>query len=105
LAPHRECLVVLLDVSLGLLLSALVEEMVFRRLALAVLPGPGWARLIASSLLFGLIHWGHGYGHMVETAVFGLGLGAVYLGTGSLRLVFAAHYAVNFLAFGTRAGT
>jgi len=93
-----------LDLSLGLILVATVEEMVDRRLALAVLPGPMWGRLVVSSLLFGLAHWGQGYGHMAETAVFGLVFGLVYLWTGSLKLVIAAHYAVDFLVFGMGKG-
>ncbi|MBF0355012.1 MAG: CPBP family intramembrane metalloprotease [Alphaproteobacteria bacterium] len=95
----------LLDLTLGLMLTAVAEEMVARRLALAVLPGPMWVRLISSSLLFGLGHWGQGYGHMALTAIIGLAFGAAYLRTGSLGVVIAAHYTINLLVFGLHLGT
>lgn len=92
------------DLTVGLMLVAVVEELVSRRLAFAVLPGPMWVRWIVSSLLFGLMHWSMGYGHMVETVLIGLAFGAAYWWTGSLKLVIMAHYAVNFLIFGLGAG-
>ncbi|MBF0269345.1 MAG: CPBP family intramembrane metalloprotease [Alphaproteobacteria bacterium] len=90
----------LLDMTLGLALVSVSEEFVARRLALAVLPGAIWKRVVMSSLLFGLGHWGMGYGHIVETTTIGLAFGAAYAWSGSLRLVMIAHFAVDFLVFG-----
>ncbi|MBF0355011.1 MAG: CPBP family intramembrane metalloprotease [Alphaproteobacteria bacterium] len=87
------------DLSFGLALTALVEELAFRRIALTALPGGFWQRLILSSLLFGLIHWGQGYGHIAVASLVGLAFGYAYLRTGSLVLVVLAHYAVNLILF------
>jgi membrane protease YdiL (CAAX protease family) len=88
-----------LDLTLGLALTAFVEELLYRRLALAVLPGTSWQRLLLSSLLFGLIHWGQGYGNAIETALVGLAFAFAYQRTGSLALVIFAHYAVDVILF------
>lgn len=92
------------DLTVGLAMVAISEEIVSRRLALAVLPGPIWFRVIASSSLFGLAHWGEGYGQIVETGIIGLALAVAYVWTGSLGLVVAAHYAIDFMSFGLGTG-
>jgi membrane protease YdiL (CAAX protease family) len=89
----------LLDLGPGLLLTAFVEETIFRRIALSVLPGPAWGRLLVSSLMFGLIHWGQGFGNIVETAFVGLVFGLAYLRTRSLAVVTGAHYATDLVLF------
>lgn len=51
------------DLSLGLALTAVVEEMMGRRLAWNVLAprlAQPWGALVISSVLFGLGHWGQG---------------------------------------------
>lgn len=55
--------------------------------------------LLASSLLFGLIHWGYGPGGIVAAAITGLAFGYTYQRTGSLSLVILAHYLVDVLLF------
>ena len=102
--PIENVYIWILDLTLGLAMVAIVEEVVSRRLALAVLPGPMWARVVVSSILFGMMHWGLGYGHMVETTVIGLAFATAYAWTGSLKLVIASHYAVNLLIFGLGVG-
>ncbi len=87
------------DLSLGLALTAVVEELGFRRIGLLALPGSFVQRLWASSLLFGLIHWGQGYGHVAIATLVGLAFGYVYARTGSLVLVILAHYAVDLILF------
>ncbi|MBI4968515.1 MAG: CPBP family intramembrane metalloprotease [Rhodospirillales bacterium] len=89
----------ILDLSLGILLTAIAEELVYRRLAFAVLPGSPAAILVASSVLFGLIHWGEGYGAIVAATLAGVAFGLAWRRTGSLALVIAAHYLVDLILF------
>jgi membrane protease YdiL (CAAX protease family) len=87
------------DLTAGLLLSAAAEELVYRRLALAVLPFGSRGNLVASAVLFGLIHWGNGLGIMAATTLSGFFWGFAYQRTGSLALVITAHYIVDFVIF------
>jgi membrane protease YdiL (CAAX protease family) len=88
-----------IDLSLGLALTAFVEEFLFRRLALSVLSGSMAVRVVTASLLFGLIHWGGGLGSMIAVFLAGLAFSLVYLRTGSLALVILAHYLVDLILF------
>ena len=87
------------DLTAGLLLNAAAEEFAYRRLALAVLPFGPRGNLIASAVLFGLVHWGNGLGYMMGAMLCGLCWGFAYQRTGSLALVIAAHYVVDFVIF------
>lgn len=88
-----------LDLSFGLALTAYAEEFLFRRLALSVLPGSLAARVIVSSLLFGLVHWSEGLGSMTAVGLAGAVLALGYVRTGSLMLVVLAHYVVDVILF------
>lgn len=88
-----------IDLSFGLGLTAYAEEFLFRRLALSVLPGSLVARVIVSSLLFGLVHWGEGLGSMAAVSLAGVPLALGYLRTGSLALVVLAHFVVDVILF------
>lgn len=88
-----------IDLSFGLALTALTEEFLFRRLALSVLSGSMAARVIVSSLLFGLVHWGEGVGSMAAVSLAGVPLALGYLRTGSLALVVLAHFVVDVILF------
>ena len=91
------------DLSLGLALTAVVEEMMGRRLAWNVLAprlAQPWGPLVISSVLFGLGHWGQGPWNIASATLGGAALFAAYRRTGSLALVIVAHYLVNLIVFG-----
>jgi membrane protease YdiL (CAAX protease family) len=95
-------LLLTLDATFGLMLTAVVEELIFRRLAWHALakrlPGET-SRLIGASLLFGLIHWGNGPWAVIATGLGGAALWLAYRRTGSLPLAIIAHYIINAIVF------
>lgn len=90
------------DLTLGLALVAVCEELVFRGYLAAYLErftrNP-LAIILVSSLAFGLIHWSAGLHGVLVTAVIGAVFMAAYLRTRSLPAIMAAHFAVNFIDF------
>jgi uncharacterized protein len=90
------------DVTFGLALTAVSEELVFRglfaRLMAPVIPG-AVAMTVASAVFFALIHWSHGVTSLVVAFLAGLALMALYRRTGSLLTAMAAHYLVNLWDF------
>ena len=92
-----------IDLTLGLALTAVVEEMMGRRLAWNVLAPrltQPWGPLVVSSVLFGLGHWGQGPWNTLSATLGGAALFVAYRRTGSLALVVIAHYLVNLIDFG-----
>jgi membrane protease YdiL (CAAX protease family) len=90
------------DLTFGIALSVVVEELMARRLAWNVLQphfAHTWGPLVVSSLFFSLGHWGRGPWNMMSATLVGATLFIAYRRTGSLALVIAAHYLVNFLVF------
>lgn len=90
------------DLTAGLALTAVVEELVFRRLFADVL-GPlfrsEWAMVAASALLFGAIHWSAGIGSVVCAALAGVVLMVLMRRSGSLWPPVVAHYLTNLILF------
>lgn len=92
-----------LDLTLGLFLVALSEELVFRKAARRFCHDRGWGPVVtvlASALLFGLIHRGGGAGQVVAAAVTGVVYMAFYLRMNRLWPLVLAHWGHNFLAYG-----
>lgn len=92
----------LFDLTCGLALVALHEEMVFRRLAAAALET--WCRreitlVLASAIIFALYHWWTGIGNMIACLAFGVAAMWCYRRTGSLWPIGIIHYAVDVSAF------
>lgn len=88
-----------LDMTLGLGLVAVSEEIVFRGLALSALKT--FTRnpvviLLASSLVFALIHWSTGLGNILDSFAYGLLFMAVTLRTGSIVPATVIHYNLDF---------
>lgn len=79
------------------------EELLFRAALVGVVstayPVSAWTMVAVSSLAFGLGHGAQGAGGIVVTTVLGVVLGTAYVLTGSLVVVFVAHYLVNALEF------
>lgn len=91
------------DLSLGLLLVALSEELIFRKIALSWLRSSGKSTLqiiLISACFFALIHWGNGPGGVLYTFGLGLFYMAFYLKIGRLWPLVVTHWIENFIAFG-----
>ena len=90
------------DVTYGLALTAVSEELVFRGVFAGLLGRyfSGEPTLaLASALVFALVHWSHGLAAMAVAFLAGLALMALYRRTGSLLPTMAAHYLVNLWDF------
>lgn len=92
----------MIDLGLGLLLTAVVEEVLFRKVVFLTLrraeitiSGAG----ALSVILFALCHWSLGLGSCLSALLFGLGAQAVFIKTGRLLPFMAAHWAYDFFWF------
>jgi CAAX protease family protein len=100
--PDAAGLLHLVDVGFGLALVAASEEIVFRRCARHVLTpyvGDGAIMVIATSLLFGVYHWWTGVGNIVEAALIGVLLMALYRRAAALWPALLAHYLTDIVDF------
>ena len=89
-----------IDLTVGLALVAVVEELVFRGVMLEVLRRYTTSTVlivVVSSLLFGLIHWSGGLHAVVVTSIIGAVFMVGYLAGGSLLPVMLAHFVINFI--------
>jgi len=92
-----------LDLTVGLLLVAITEELVFRKFALKWLEARNVRPLLIvliSALVFALMHWGSGPGRLLYTLISGAAYMAVYLRIRTLWPLIAAHWVEDFFAFG-----
>src|SRR5262249_34517792 len=90
------------DITFGLALVAVQEELYFRRCARAVFGnwlGDGAGMVIATSLLFAGYHWWTGLGNMVTAGLFGIGAMWLYRRAGALWPAVLSHYLADLLAF------
>ncbi|MCC7484632.1 MAG: CPBP family intramembrane metalloprotease [Burkholderiales bacterium] len=90
------------DLTAGLLLVGIVEELVFRAYACTVIERytRGAAATVAiSSIAFGLAHWSLGLNAVLVTAAVGAVFMAIYLATRSAPALMLAHFIVNFIDF------
>lgn len=90
------------DLSIGLLLVGVVEELVFRGYMCTVLTrytrNPV-AIVVISAIFFGLIHWSLGLHAVLITTLIGAVFMLVYLWSRSLPAIMLAHFLVNFVDF------
>ncbi|WP_031484820.1 CPBP family intramembrane glutamic endopeptidase [Maridesulfovibrio frigidus] len=92
----------LLDMTVGLALVAIAEEVIFRGLAFTALKEKGYSPstvFIISGITFGLIHWSAGPVAIVATAITGSGLMVCMWKTRSILPTIVAHYIINYLSF------
>jgi len=84
-------------VLLALLPAAALEELLFRSLPLGGLTWlvPPWWLMWPLALFFGLLHWPQGAWGVVGTALAAIILSLLFLATGSIWAVLAAHYVFN----------
>jgi membrane protease YdiL (CAAX protease family) len=91
-----------IDLTFGLALTAVAEELVFRSIArdfLGRYMSSALTIIAASALIFAAIHWSHGIGAMVTALFAGAALMALFMRTGSVVPCMIAHYAVNAADF------
>jgi membrane protease YdiL (CAAX protease family) len=91
-----------IDLTFGLLLVGVCEELVFRGYMHHLISRytQNQAVIIAvSSVAFGLIHWSLGLHSVLVTALIGAVLMMTYLRTRSLPAIVLAHFAINFIDF------
>ncbi len=90
------------DLYAGLLMVAVVEELVFRGLFCFVLEK--YTRNNAfivcfSAIAFGLIHWSAGFTEVVTATVAGMVYMALYMKTRSLPAIILSHFVVDLISF------
>lgn len=91
-----------LDLTLGLLMVGIFEELVFRGFAHTFIgryTGNAFAIVAISSVAFGLAHWSGGLHSVVITSTIGSVFMMAYLRTRSLPAIMLAHFAIDFIAF------
>jgi len=86
-------------VLMALLPAAALEELLFRSLPLGGLTWlvPPWWLMWPLALFFGLLHWPQGAWGVVGTTLAAIVLSLLFLATGSIWAVLAAHYIFNVL--------
>jgi len=91
-----------IDLTIGLLLVGIFEELVFRGYVHTLLTrytrNPA-AIVIISSVAFGLIHWSLGLRAVLITSMIGAVFMIAYLKTRSLPSIMLAHFVINFIDF------
>ncbi|MDC7217488.1 MAG: CPBP family intramembrane metalloprotease, partial [Spirochaetales bacterium] len=96
----------MLDMTLGLALVAISEEVIFRGLAYTALRDRNYSIpkvFLISAIIFGLIHWSQGPVAIMATAITGSGLMICMYCTGSIYPTIIAHYVINYLSFSGKA--
>ncbi len=91
-----------IDLTLGLLLVGIVEELVFRgymHTFLSRFTQSSFAIVAISSVAFGLIHWSLGLHAVLITPIIGAVFMIAYLRTRALPAVMVAHFAIDFIDF------
>ncbi|MBL8672917.1 MAG: CPBP family intramembrane metalloprotease [Alphaproteobacteria bacterium] len=92
----------LVDLSFGLILVAISEELVCRQLArtyLLPLLKTEWATALVAAVVFGLMHWGTGIGIVVVATIMGLVFWWTWRESGSLVVPIIGHYFANLFFF------
>ena len=90
------------DLTVGLALVSIVEELVFRgylRVFLSRYTQRAWLVIGISAIAFGFIHWSGGWQQIVTTCLVGAVFMALYLRTHCLPAIMVSHYLVNFVDF------
>jgi membrane protease YdiL (CAAX protease family) len=90
------------DLTAGLAMVSIVEEVVFRgylRIFLSRYTRRAWVVIGISAIAFGLIHWSGGLQKIMAASAVGAVFMALYLRTRSLPAIMGAHYLVNFITF------
>lgn len=89
------------DLTLGLLLVAVSEEYVFRKLMAGYLADRyGWlVAIVVSSVAFAAIHWSQGPAGLIVAGIHGVLYAALFCLTGRIWPSIACHYLLDFLVY------
>lgn len=88
------------DLVFGLLLVAVSEELVFRRLMFAMFGSKKFLSVtLLSALIFALVHLTSGIADTVNTFLSGVLLGSAFWLTRRVSVCIVAHYVINFKIF------
>lgn len=90
------------DLTFGLLMVGIFEELVFRgymRTFLSRYTKRASIIIGISAVAFGLIHWSGGLSQVIVTSVAGAIFMAIYLRTRSIPAIMLAHFIVDFIDF------
>ena len=91
-----------IDLTLGLLLVGILEELIFRGYMHAFISRytrSSFAIVVISAVAFGLIHWSLGLHAILITSTIGAVFMIVYLRMPSLPAIMLGHFVVNFIDF------
>jgi membrane protease YdiL (CAAX protease family) len=91
-----------IDLTFGLLMVGIFEELIFRgymHTFLSRYTKSSFAIVVTSAFAFGLIHWSLGLHDVLITSTIGAVFMIAYLKTRSLPAIMLAHFAVNFIDF------
>ncbi|MBC8434436.1 MAG: CPBP family intramembrane metalloprotease [Desulfobacterales bacterium] len=91
-----------IDLTAGLLMVGIFEELVFRgylHTFLTRYTRNSFIIIGISSVAFGLIHWSGGLHQVIVTSAIGAVFMTLYLRTHSLPAIMLAHFTVNFIDF------
>jgi membrane protease YdiL (CAAX protease family) len=91
-----------LDLTVGLMLVAVCEEIVFRGYLHAFLrryTQNAVAIVVVSAAAFGLIHWSGGMHRVLATGLIGAVFMMLYIRTRSVHPLIFAHFFINFIDF------
>lgn len=89
-----------IDLSAGLLMAGILEEVVFRGYFFTFLRQYSFRPsvcILFSAVAFGMIHWSGGVHQIILTSAVGAVFMLVYLRTASLPAVIMSHFIVNFV--------
>jgi membrane protease YdiL (CAAX protease family) len=91
-----------IDLTFGVALVAVSEEIVFRGYCFSALQGrwPSWVVVAISAVLFGMIHWSQGLHAIVSTALWGILPMVAMARTGSIFPSLIAHYITDLISLG-----
>ena len=83
--------------TVAILVAGVLEEFLFRGLALPLLGG-GVPAVLATGVVFGLLHWYYGLRNVVTKGLLGIALGVLAAASGGVLAAVAAHLAFSTLA-------
>jgi len=95
-------LIKVFDLSIGIMLVAFTEEIVFRSCYLLILKDKIKSNIliiIISCIVFGMIHWSLGLHAIVAAAIWGIMPMVSLIATNSIWPAIVAHYLTDFVAF------
>lgn len=99
--PLERAWLIVFDLTAGLALTAVAEELVFRRLFLDAF-ATRWSvssLYVVSSVAFAAIHWSNGVGTIGGAFLAGIALMWLTRRSGTVLPAIIAHYAVNLVLF------